>query len=658
MRTINNKQKSCKPAVATAAPALAPVALAVPSPAEPVPVPVPVPEPVPVSPPAEPAAEPAAEALSVDVDDDISVDGTCVTLEEVYNPRNNTVQQKRVVRSSSNAATGSLRQDKKDDDDDNSQYKGAGSMSSMSNLFRKARGERHQQESRPSYHYGDDEDDDNRTIDSLSDVFTDKKNDKSKNIKNKNTKKTPTSSSAVSVSASLSSASQTSGGSSTTRSSTRSSLSMFSTSTNRTNNTKNKSSKLHVLKKPTTTSVNNDDVDDYSLGGIIGDAAGLHDQSERNDDDDDTQQQDEENNRFGSTTYDKIVNAGGGGGINIIEKKNKVATSSSNENRNRKKQRKQGSFISNKLMCGLCFCFIIIAALATVLGFYIYYKKGGNKSLGGLDKLLGGDNGNNADLNDITKTFIGTTPTPAPSNLRANNGSGGNDSSETQTDIATAIFVPSTSPTKRQPSESPTENYIDPLMEFLQDNQVYFDKDPYSSNFMAVQWLADEANSGVTGLSSAYGNGLPPLDHKLLQRFALLSLDFALNRPGPPLNDDGVIQMERDAAIDVDADFNHYTKSYTVGVKHLNECDWEGITCNGNTTMVEEISFGYSNLTGTIAPEIKLIKDLQILDLSNNAISGPIPESMYSIKGLEELYLYKNQITGTLSNTMSNWWNM
>ena len=642
MRTINNKQKSYKPEVATLAPAAAP-APATPSPAVP----------VPVSPPAEPAAEPpATEALSVDVDDDISVDGTCVTLEEVYNPRNNTVQQKRVVRSSSNAATGSLRQDKKDDDDDNSQYKGAGSMSSMSNLFRKARGERHQQESRPSYHYGDDEDDDNRTIDSLSDVFTDKKNDKSKNIKNKNTKKTPTSSSAVSVSASVSSASQTSGGSSTTRSSTRSSLSMFSTSTNRTNNTKNKSSKLHVLKKPTTTSVNNDDVDDYSLGGIIGDAAGLHDQSERNDDDDDdTQQQDEENNRFGSTTYDKIVNAGGGGGINIL---NEVATSSSNENRNRKKQRKQGSFISNKLMCGLCFCFIIIAALATVLGFYIYYKKGGNKSLGGLDKLLGGDNGNNADLNDITKTFIGTTPTPAPSNLRANNGSGGNDSSETQTDIATAIFVPSPSPTKRQPSESPTENYIDPLMEFLQDNQVYFDKDPYSSNFMAVQWLADEANSGVTGVSSAYGNGLPALDQKLLQRFALLSLDFALNRPGPPLNDDGVIQMERDAAID----FSHYTKSYTVGVKHLNECDWEGITCNGNTTMVEEISFGYSNLTGTIAPEIKLIKDLQILDLSNNAISGPIPESMYSIKGLEELYLYKNQITGTLSNTMSNWWNM
>ncbi|OEU20265.1 L domain-like protein [Fragilariopsis cylindrus CCMP1102] len=108
--------------------------------------------------------------------------------------------------------------------------------------------------------------------------------------------------------------------------------------------------------------------------------------------------------------------------------------------------------------------------------------------------------------------------------------------------------------------------------------------------------------------------------------------------------------MERDAAIDVDADFNHYTKSYTVGVKHLNECDWEGITCNGNTTMVEEISFGYSNLTGTIAPEIKLIKDLQILDLSNNAISGPIPESMYSIK--EYLNLYSNQLTGTIPNNL------
>jgi hypothetical protein len=611
----------------TPAPAPTPVAPAAPAAAV-APKAAPEAEPAPkAAPAAKPAAEPPIEAIaSFDVDD-VSFDGTCVTLEEVYNARNNTIEQKRVQSNANDVVgTGSLKQDKKDDDD--SQYKGDGSMSSMSHLFRKARGERHQETSRPSYDYGDDDD---ATIDSLSDVFPDKKKN---NNNNKNTKKPSSSSSAASVS----SASQGSGGSS---------------STNITNNTKN-TNIIKLLPKPTTTKTTTSTIDDDdSLAGIIGDVAGLHDQSEVNDDDDDCDG-DEENNRFGSTTYDKIVAAGGGGGINIIEKnENEVAASSSNENK--KKKQSQGSFISNKLMCGLCFCFIIIAALATVLGFYIYYKNGGNKSLGGLDKLLGGGNANNT---DITKTFTGT-PTPAPSNLRANGG-GGNDNkkdSDSSETIATTTSPPSPSPTKnQQPTVSPTENYIDPLMEFLQDSQVYFDKDPYSSNFMAVQWLADEANSGVSGVSSAYGNGLPALDEKLIQRFALLSLDFALNRPAPPLDDDGVVKMEDDSDVDADADFNHYTKSYTIGVKHLDECDWEGITCNN--TMVKEIGFGYSNLTGTIAPEIKLLQDLEILDLSNNDINGPIPESMYNIKGLKELYLYKNQITGSLSNKMSNWWNM
>ena len=216
----------------------------------------------------------------------------------------------------------------------------------------------------------------------------------------------------------------------------------------------------------------------------------------------------------------------------------------------------------------------------------------------------------------------------------------------------------------------PTENYIDPLIEFLQDNQVYFEKDPMSPNFMAVQWLADEAQIRNTeGISSAYGNGLE-LNDKLIQRFAVLTLDYALNRPmyvhvpTTEINPDNVDSVATKQVRDVNnnaADFDHYAKSNTIGVKEADECNWEGVICAevGPTAgQVEEIRFAYSGLTGTIPPETKLLQNMKILDIAGNELHGSIPESLYSIKELKELYLYQNQLTGTISNQITNWYNM
>jgi len=206
------------------------------------------------------------------------------------------------------------------------------------------------------------------------------------------------------------------------------------------------------------------------------------------------------------------------------------------------------------------------------------------------------------------------------------------------------------------PTTKPTTDYIGPLMEFLQDNQVYFERDPFSPDFMAVQWLADEAEARSR---EGDGNGLV-LDKKLLQRFALLTLDYALNRPagGVAFLENRQWRMNNDF---VARDYLNYEKSYTVGVKNIDECGWHGVVCDDegdDIGTVKEIRFSHNGLTGTIPPEIKLLRDLKVLDLSGNDLGGTIPESLYSIRELERVYLFQNKLTGTISSSIGNWWNI
>jgi hypothetical protein len=231
---------------------------------------------------------------------------------------------------------------------------------------------------------------------------------------------------------------------------------------------------------------------------------------------------------------------------------------------------------------------------------------------------------------------------------------------------------PTTSPTVA-PTVTPTINYIDPLLEFLQDSQVVFDKDPTSPQYMAVQWLAQEANDLEQPLQ---------YDAKLLQRYALLALDFGLGRmlpsntqtsaPNVVVGFNGTMfanetEMNVTTAITriggdvIQDDLPLYMTQNTIAIAGLDECEWERVFCgNGtNAEMVEEIRFSYSMLSGTIAPEIHLLRNtLKVLDLAGNDLQGSIPETLYDLDILEELYLYQNNLTGTLSSKIGNWNNM
>jgi Leucine-rich repeat (LRR) protein len=211
----------------------------------------------------------------------------------------------------------------------------------------------------------------------------------------------------------------------------------------------------------------------------------------------------------------------------------------------------------------------------------------------------------------------------------------------------TISFSPSSTPTS-----SPTRDYITMLQDFLfSEYAVDFTSTTTStstnmlatSNMLAIEWLAQEALQQVQEVVQ--------LNQKLVQRFALLSLDFSLQNAKSYIQDDNNIKPLR-------------------AVVGIDECEWYGIVCdNDNFSFVSEINWSYQqeqfpttnftttgSSTGSIIPsEIYLFgSTLKVLDLSNNNIQGTIPEEIYKLTNLEKLFLFNNKLSGTISNQIGN----
>jgi len=140
-------------------------------------------------------------------------------------------------------------------------------------------------------------------------------------------------------------------------------------------------------------------------------------------------------------------------------------------------------------------------------------------------------------------------------------------------------------------------------------------------------------------------------DEKILQRYALLAIDFSLNP---------------NSSIPVFANSS------------LDECEWYGVTCaparvenithsnatDSNVTEVQPIVHEFRpvisliwaryNLTGTIPNEIHVLSQLKHLDLGENEIHSTIPDALYTLTDLEYLYLHQNKFTGSISEKIGN----
>jgi len=171
------------------------------------------------------------------------------------------------------------------------------------------------------------------------------------------------------------------------------------------------------------------------------------------------------------------------------------------------------------------------------------------------------------------------------------------------------------------PSSLTTLDYVFLMQDFFSQDygiDVYRKEDVHTLNSLAVEWLAAEA----------HGRRFK-LDERLVQRFALLAIELALNGSIDSWN------FPRNAR------------------RRVHECNWKGISCDYNG-WVQEIK--WDNLyqfefgSGVISPNIGLLKDsLKVLDLSNNGLAGEIPEDLYELTKLEKLYLFKNKLEGTIS---------
>lgn len=79
------------------------------------------------------------------------------------------------------------------------------------------------------------------------------------------------------------------------------------------------------------------------------------------------------------------------------------------------------------------------------------------------------------------------------------------------------------------------------------------------------------------------------------------------------------------------------------------ECDWYGITCNNENNIIERIDLSENNVTGFLPNEIASLSNLVSLNVSFDNISGTIPIQMFELLDeLEVLDMQENQISGTV----------
>lgn len=167
---------------------------------------------------------------------------------------------------------------------------------------------------------------------------------------------------------------------------------------------------------------------------------------------------------------------------------------------------------------------------------------------------------------------------------------------------------------------------------------------------MALDWLADEIRGG----GNRSGLNLTT-DDAVVQRFALLTMDFATSGTGGSGgngDDDDDGGGNKNNATTGDGSLRRQRR-LAAAEPDMEDCDWEGVICDDGGNVVK-LQWAFLELGGTIPSEIRLLTHLKALDLSNNMLNRRIPNQLYSLTGLESLHLYKNSLTGTISTLIGN----
>lgn len=167
----------------------------------------------------------------------------------------------------------------------------------------------------------------------------------------------------------------------------------------------------------------------------------------------------------------------------------------------------------------------------------------------------------------------------------------------------------------------------------------------------ALQWLAtaEDASELIAALSD------PVIADLVLAKFALVSLYY------DKMAERGIGSSTWLNSADICSwDFItckvYETNDYAATMK-VRERWRKNQTFGSNTgvklTTVSELNLGGQNLTGQLPPFLALLKDLEVLDVSKNILTGEIPSAIWSMSMLRELSLWKNDLSGTISPLVS-----
>ena len=153
--------------------------------------------------------------------------------------------------------------------------------------------------------------------------------------------------------------------------------------------------------------------------------------------------------------------------------------------------------------------------------------------------------------------------------------------------------------------------------------------DPDTAESAAVRYLSGSIKQNNTQFNFTRLMSEPA---RIVQRYALLALDFALQGVGATTPGPTMAGRPKNAK--------------------LNECSWNGVRCNVNG-WVTEITWAKLGLSGRISSEVGLLKRVRYLDLGENRLRGRIPDSLYDMLELQHLYLHNNRLTGRISEKIS-----
>lgn len=144
--------------------------------------------------------------------------------------------------------------------------------------------------------------------------------------------------------------------------------------------------------------------------------------------------------------------------------------------------------------------------------------------------------------------------------------------------------------------------------------------DPSSIPYKVLEWLGNDPYfASYTG-------------EKVVQRYAL-----------------GVVYL---SLLDNDAMATARQENNNVWLSYTDECTWptsrdSASLCNENG-VIQSLYLEDWNLSGSLVPEIGLLKGLKMIFLTSNQIRGEIPSAMGLLTSLERLNLPRNQMNGTL----------